>query len=109
MATELRACPLFDYDYFLRTWNEFFSLCSNKNSTVQNIFDGWSALLYVYTKTETDKDLTVPILAAQENMIRRLPYFELQALNEWMGRNKREVDRHDNCSTTTGYGGSDEP
>ena len=67
----------FSYDYFLEEFNRFLELCGNRNSTVDNLFKAWSGLAYVAIHCGgADKRIGEILILANENMVRRLPYFE---------------------------------
>ena len=78
MPDQVRKEMVITFDYFCEELTRFFDLCGKKSSTVETIFLGWKGVCYVGMKCQEDpKKVADALMAAQENMLRRLPYFEM--------------------------------
>ena len=76
MTTEV-----FTYDYFLDEFNRFNELLGKRSTTQEIALNAWKGLCYGATKcsersnTEQKRIIDSGLLCANENLVRRLPYY----------------------------------
>jgi hypothetical protein len=73
----------FSFDYFREQVLQFYKICGDKRSTVNELEIARKGLFYVYLNSDGDTEkMAVMLQAADMNFFMRLPFFEQKEKNE---------------------------